>query len=131
MELVNELARFTPDGDDDGALCQEAWEAVVRLMAPITPHAAEGLWQRLGHEGSVFAAGWPVVDETALEREAVTIVVQVNGKVRARIETPPGSDREDLERIALADDNVARFVDGKTVHKVVVVPDKLVNIVAR
>jgi leucyl-tRNA synthetase len=130
MEFTNHLNRFTPDDDNDRLLCQEAWESVVRLIAPVTPHIAESLWQMLGREGSVFAAGWPEVDESALVRQAVTIVVQVNGKVRGRIEAAPASPRDQLQEAALAEENVARFVDGKTIRKVIVVPNKLVNIVA-
>ena len=129
MELSNELQRFKPADDNDRALCQEAWETVVRLIAPVTPHIAEVLWADLGHQGSVFAAGWPEVDPAALIRDAVTVVVQVNGKVRARLDTEPGSSRERLTDLALAEDNVARFVSGKPIRKVIVVPDKLVNIV--
>ena len=130
MEFCNHLARFGGEGPTERALRQEAWEAVVRLIAPVTPHVAEALWQRLGQTGSVFEAGWPAVDDAALARQSVELVVQVNGKVRGRIELPPGSDRERVEQVALANDNVARFVDGKTVRKVIVVPEKLVNIVA-
>ncbi len=130
MEFCNHLNRFGAATDGRRALCQEAWEGIVRLIAPVTPHIAEKLWQDLGHSDSVFEAGWPQVDKTALVRQAVTIVVQVNGKVRGRIEAAPGSGREDIESAALADENVVRFVAGKTIRKVIVVPDKLVNVVA-
>ncbi len=130
MEFTNHLNRFEPRDDNDRLLVQEAWESVVRLIAPVTPHIAESLWQSLGRDGSVFDAGWPAVDETALVREALTIVVQVNGKVRGRIQAAPSSPKELVEEAALAEENVARFVDGKTIRKVIVVPDKLVNIVA-
>jgi leucyl-tRNA synthetase len=130
MEFCNSLGRFQATSEGDRQLCQEAWVSVVRLIAPVTPHIAEVLWRDLGCDGSVFEAGWPEVDESALVRQQVTIVVQVNGKVRGRIQTAPGSDRDQVEADALAEDNVARFVDGKTVRKVIVVPDKLVNIVA-
>lgn len=130
MEFSNHLGRFKPQSDADHDLVQEAWEGVVRLIAPVTPHVAEVLWRDLGREGSVFDAGWPAVDESALVRQAVTIVIQVNGKVRGRIETSPGSEREAVKQMALADENVARFIAGMTVRKVIVVPDKLVSIVA-
>jgi leucyl-tRNA synthetase len=130
MEFCNQLTRSSGDDAGHRALRQEAWEAIVRLIAPVTPHIAEALWERLGQTGSVLEAGWPEVDELALERQSVELVVQVNGKVRGRIELPPGSDRESVEQAALANDNVARFVGAKTVRKVIVVPEKLVNIVA-
>jgi leucyl-tRNA synthetase len=129
MEFCNELQRFEADDEPARALVQEAWESVVRLIAPVTPHLAESLWRDLGHEGSVFEAGWPEVDETALERAAVTVVVQVNGKVRGRVDVAPGADQDSVQAAALADDNVARHVQDKTVRKVILVPDKLLNIV--
>jgi leucyl-tRNA synthetase len=129
MECCNRLARFQPSGDNDRALVHECWASLVRLIAPVTPHLSEALWKQLGGCESVFDAGWPIIDESALARQAVTIVVQVNGKVRGRIEAAPGSDRGTLEQMAQAEANVARFIADKTVRKVIVVPDKLVNIV--
>ncbi len=131
MECSNRLARFEPDDDNARALVQECWTALVRLIAPVTPHIAEALWRKLGGDGSVFDAGWPAVDESALARQTVTMVVQVNGKVRGRIEAAPGSARDVVESQARAEPNVARFLADKTIAKVIVVPDKLVNIVAR
>ncbi|MGY6588866.1 MAG: leucine--tRNA ligase [Wenzhouxiangella sp.] len=129
MEFSNKLNRFEPANEQDQALVQECWEGLARLIAPVTPHLAESLWQRLGCQGSVFEAGWPEVDPAALVRDSITVVVQVNGKVRGRIEAEPGSPRDVLEQAALNDENVQRFVADKTVRKVIVVPDKLVNIV--
>ncbi|QKK01763.1 MAG: leucine--tRNA ligase [Pseudomonadota bacterium] len=129
MEFCNQLQRFDPVGEIERRLVQEAWETVVRLIAPVAPHIAEVLWQKLGRTGSVFDAGWPKVDREALTRAAVTIVVQVNGKVRGRVEVPTGADEAAVKAVALEDDNVARFVAGKKLHKVVYVPDKLLNIV--
>jgi len=130
MEFSNHLQRFSPSSEAERAVVQEAWEGVVRLIAPVTPHISEALWSRLGHEGSVFEAGWPDVDESALVRDQITMVVQVNGKVRGRIEVAPGSDRERVEAAALADENVSRSLSDLEVRKVIVVPDKLVSIVA-
>ncbi|RFF28422.1 MULTISPECIES: leucine--tRNA ligase [unclassified Wenzhouxiangella] len=129
MEFCNELQRFEPGDEPGRELVQEAWESVVRLIAPVTPHIAEALWRDLGREGSVFQAGWPAVDESALTRAAVTVVVQVNGKVRGRVQVAPGSDKEAVQAAAMADDNVARHVQDKTIRKVILVPDKLLNIV--
>ncbi len=131
MECCNRLARFEPADANARALVQECWTSLVRLIAPVTPHVAEALWQQLGGTGSVFDAGWPALDDAALARQAVTVVVQVNGKVRGRIEVAPGSARDALEQQARAESNVARFLADKTIVKVIVVPDKLVNIVAR
>jgi len=129
MECSNLLARFEPANPAEQAVAREGWEALVRLIAPVTPHIAQVLWQALGHDDSILGAGWPAIDETARVQQQVTVVVQVNGKVRGRIQTAPGADREHLQQQALADENVARHVEGKTVRKVIVVPDKLVNIV--
>ena len=129
MECSNHLSRFDAGSDGDRAVLREGWETLVRLIAPVTPHIAQALWQALGHDGDILAAGWPEVDESALVQQQVTVVVQVNGKVRARIQAPPGSGRDALQERALADDNVARFVADNHLRKVIVVPDKLVNIV--
>ena len=129
MEFCNELQRFEADDEPARLLMQEAWESVVRLIAPVTPHLAEALWRDLGQDGSVFEGGWPSVDDAALERAIVTVVVQVNGKVRGRVEVAPGADRDSVQAAAMADDNVVRHVEDKTVRKVILVPDKLFNIV--
>ena len=129
MEFSNSLNRFKPVSEDDEALVQECWEGLVALIAPVTPHLAEALWARLGQSGSVFQAGWPAVDPAALVRDQVTMVVQVNGKVRARLEVEPGAPRDQLEAMALNEENVKRFIEGKEIRKIIVVPDKLINIV--
>ncbi|MEM1080284.1 MAG: leucine--tRNA ligase [Pseudomonadota bacterium] len=133
MECSNYLSRYQhqtePSDDMAQAVAREGWTALVRLIAPVTPHIAQVLWHKLGHSETVLEAGWPSVDEAARVQDLVTIVVQVNGKVRARIEAAPGTDRAALERTALEEENVVRFTADQTVRKVIVVPDKLVNIV--
>ena len=89
------------------------------------------LWHKLGHTEAVIDAPWPVVDENALTRDSLEIVVQVNGKVRAKIEVGVDESRDSVERKALDNDKVQRFIDGKTIAKVIVVPGKLVNVVAK
>jgi leucyl-tRNA synthetase len=130
MELLNEIAkrgeRSTPTGL---AVEREALEAAVLLLAPVVPHASHALWRALGHDTPVIDAPWPRADESAMQRSHIELVLQVNGKLRARISVPSEAPREELERLALADENVQRFVDGKPVRKVVVVPGKLVNVV--
>ncbi|GEN22420.1 leucine--tRNA ligase [Halomonas cupida] len=130
MELTNAIGRFTDTTPQGLAVVREAVEACVLLLAPITPHACHALWQELGHDEPVIDAEWPQVDESALKRDSVEVVVQVNGKLRARIEVPADADKAAIETQAMAEDNVQRHVDGKTVRKVIVVPGKLVNIVA-
>jgi leucyl-tRNA synthetase len=129
MECSNHLSRFEPGDPVERAVAREGWAALVRLIAPITPHIAQSLWEAMGHDEDILAAGWPTVDDEARRQQRTTVVVQVNGKVRGRIEMPPGASRESLHAAALAEENVARFVADHEVRKVIVVPDKLVNIV--
>jgi leucyl-tRNA synthetase len=129
MELVNGIYTFEPKGQYPGVL-REAIEAVVRLLAPFVPHISEELWSALGNETGVGEAGWPAWDDQALVEEEKTIVVQVNGKVRGKVTVAADADDEALRKAALVEDNVLRFLEGKTVRKVVVVPGRLVNVVA-
>jgi leucyl-tRNA synthetase len=129
MELTNMLARFNGRDAQSRAVLQEAWLAVVRLMAPIAPHIGEELWSALGGEGHLYKASWPAVDEAAREKSQVTLVVQINGKLRAKLELAPGADRDSTLEAALAIDNVQRHIGDKQVRKVIHVPDRLLNIV--
>jgi leucyl-tRNA synthetase len=129
MELCNEVARLDDDSAQGRAVTREALDAVVRLLCPIVPHICHALWRRLGETSDVMYAPWPAVDEAALARDSIEIVVQVNGKVRARMQVAANADREALESAALAQENAQRFIEGKAVRKVIVVPEKLVNIV--
>ncbi len=128
MELVNGIYAFEAKGQYPGVL-REAIEAVVRLLAPFVPHIAEELWSALGHGTGVAEAGWPAWDAQALVEEEKTIVVQVNGKVRGKVTVPADADDDAVKKAALGEDNVIRFLEGKTVRKVVVVPGRLVNVV--
>jgi len=129
MELVNAANRFEGENQRDRAVLQELWEAVVLMLAPIVPHLAQVLWEVLGHQQPVHECAWPGVDQLALQQRQVEIVVQVNGKLRGRIQAPPDASREQLERAAMAEPRVARWLQGQQVRKVVVVPERLVNIV--
>jgi len=129
MELVNALGRYEAASESARAVRQEALSVIVRVLSPIVPHVTHELWQQLGGEGAVAEADWPEVDESALSADEVELVVQVNGKLRGRIRVPAGADREAIEQAALAEDNVKRHIDGQAVRKVIVVPDKLVNVV--
>jgi len=130
MELCNELGKLDSNDPQDQAVMAEALKAVVLMLCPIVPHASHYLWPQLGGEGEVMNAPWPQVDEAALTRDSVDIVVQVNGKVRAKMSAPADADKAAVEALALEQDNVKRFLDGVAVRKVIVVPGKLVNIVA-
>ncbi|KAA1189976.1 leucine--tRNA ligase [Pseudohalioglobus sediminis] len=129
MELCNELGKLD-DSDQSRAVMAEALRSVVLMLNPIVPHACHALWPALGGEGDVLNADWPEVDEAALVRDSIDMVVQVNGKVRARMQVPADAGKESIEAAALEQDNVQRFLEGVTVRKVIVVPGKLVNIVA-
>ena len=130
MELCNELGKLDCNDAQDQAVMAEALKAVVLMLCPIVPHASHYLWPQLGGEGEAMNAPWPDVDEAALARDSIDIVVQVNGKVRAKMSAPADADKAAVEALALEQDNVQRFLDGVTVRKVIVVPGKLVNIVA-
>ena len=130
MELMNALDDL-PLPEDAGAprraLTRATIETAVLLLSPFAPHIAEELWQELGHAPSVLAAPWPEVDPIALERATIELAVQVNGRVRGHIEVPSEADRDEVEAAARADPKVARWIEGGTVRKVVVVPGRLVN----
>jgi leucyl-tRNA synthetase len=128
MELVNAIYAFE-DKARQPAVLREALETVVRLLAPFVPHLAEELWSCLGYEDGIERAGWPAWDAAALVEDVKVIVVQVNGKVRGKITVAADADEETVQQAALAEENVARFIAGKTVNKVVVVPGRLVSVV--
>ena len=131
MELLNHVAKFDDMSDQGRAVRHEALEAMVLLLNPVTPHVSHALWQALGHPETLLEdVPFPVADPAALARDAVTLAVQVNGKLRGTIEVPVNVDKAEAERLALAEPNVAKFLDGLAVRKVIVVPGKIVNIVA-
>ena len=129
MELCNELGKLDSD-DADRAVMDEALHAIVLMLNPIVPHVCHALWPTLGGVGDILNAPWPVVDNSALTRDSVEMVVQVNGKVRAKMEVPADADKDAIEAQARSQQNVSRFLEGLSVSKVIVVPGKLVNIVA-
>jgi len=131
MELLNVVAKFDDTGDAGRALRHEALETMVLLLNPFTPHTSHALWQTLGHaETLVEDVPWPQADPAALVRDSVVLAVQVNGKLRGTLEAAPDAPREQLEAQAMVLPNVVAAMEGKSVRKVVVVPGKIVNIVA-
>ena len=130
MTLMNVLEKASQATAQDRALLHEGLETVTLLLAPITPHISHELWQQLGHTDAVIDAGWPVLDESALVQDSLQLVIQVNGKLRGQIDMPASASREEIEAAARVNENVLRFTDGLTIRKVIVVPGKLVNIVA-
>ncbi|WOX07314.1 leucine--tRNA ligase [Microbulbifer pacificus] len=131
MELLNEVGKVAERDSANGlAVEREALQAAVMLLAPVTPHICHELWKLLGNGSELVDTQWPQVDEKALVRSTITLVVQVNGKLRAKLEVAADTDKATLEKMALEDENVVKFTDGLTVRKVIVVPGKLVNVVA-
>jgi leucyl-tRNA synthetase len=137
MELVNALHEFEREsfdivaGAERAALLREAVETTLLLLGPVCPHMTEELWQALGHGDSLFRQAWPAADPGALVREQVTVVVQVDGKVRSRLTVDVGTPEQAVREQALAEDKVRPWIGGREVAKVVIVPGRLVNIVTR
>ena len=129
MELLNAINKFEDASEAGRAVEREALEAVVVMLSPMTPHICHALWQQLGHATALIDQAWPEFDETALELDMIELVVQVNGKLRGRVSVPADADKAAIEELAVADENVQRFVDGQDIRKVIVVPGRLVNIV--
>ncbi|MBU0901570.1 MAG: leucine--tRNA ligase [Gammaproteobacteria bacterium] len=130
MTLMNVLEKASQATGQDRALLQEGLETVALLLAPITPHISHQLWQELGRDGVMIDTPWPQVDESALVQDTLTLVIQVNGKLRGQIEVSASASREEVEASARSNESVLRFTEGLTIRKVIVVPGKLVNIVA-
>jgi leucyl-tRNA synthetase len=136
MELVNALYGFEAAtaeaaGPERAGLLREAVQTVLLLLGPFCPHASEELWSQLGHTESLFMQRWPVADPAALRREEVTIVVQVDGKVRGRLVVEIDAPDDDVKPLALVDEKVRPWVEGRQVERVVVVRNRLVNVVTR
>mgnify|MGYP000736907076 FL=1 len=130
MELLNETGKLSDKEPQSIAVRHEALTSAVLLLAPIAPHICHRLWNLLGHSGAVADADWPTLDESALVRSSIEMVVQVNGKVRGKIQVAADAAKEAVEKLALDDSNVQRFTEGATIRKIIVVPGRLVNIVA-
>ena len=129
MELVNTLSKFVDESDNGKAIRQEALEAIVLMLAPIVPHICHQLWLDLGYQQAVVSVAWPQVDESALEQDTIELVIQVNGKLRSKISVSIIASSEEIQAQALNDELALRFIDGKPIRKVIIVPKKLINIV--
>jgi leucyl-tRNA synthetase len=130
MELLNDISQLSGNDAQSIAVKHEALTSAILLLAPIVPHICHSLWQKLGNTDSIAEATWPEVDATALVQSSIELVVQVNGKVRGKIQVAIDEPKDAIEQIALNEPNVQRFTEGNTVRKVIVVPGRLVNIVA-
>ena len=137
MELLNALSEFTIEPPSASSAqvfaAREAIEALVVMLAPFSPHVAEEMWEGLGHEGGLLKTSnvWPVADPELARKEELEIPVQVNGKLRSRVVVPPDISEADLRALALADTKVQSFIDSHEVVKVIVVPQRLVNVVVK
>jgi leucyl-tRNA synthetase len=129
MELLNAVYRFDDMSPAGRSVAGEALDAIVLLLAPIVPHIAHELWQVLGHSTPLVYERWPFADEAAMAKEMLEIVVQVNGRLRGRVSVAADADREAVKQLAMADENVRRFVADNTIRKIIVIPGRLVNIV--
>ncbi len=129
MELINTLSKFNDDSDNAYAVRQEVLEAIVLMLAPMVPHICQQLWLELGHQEAATTLRWPEVDDTALLQDSLELMVQINGKLRSKISVLATATAAEIEAFALADEQVIRFIDQHVVKKVIVVPNKLVNIV--
>ncbi len=129
MKILNTLGRLE-DAAGAAELRREGLSILLRLLAPVAPHVTHHLWCELGFGDDIVDAPWPEVDEAALQRDSIELAVQVNGKLRGQIEVAADADQAAVETAALAEPNVARFIEGKTLRKIIVVPGRLVNVVA-
>ncbi|WP_313799454.1 leucine--tRNA ligase [Cytobacillus sp.] len=127
---ISQLMVFINEAYKSTVLPKQYIEGFIKLLSPITPHVAEELWEKLGHNGTIAYEAWPAFDEAKLVDDEVEIVIQINGKVKAKLRVPSDAQKDALEKIAMDDDKVKEQIDGKTIRKVIAVPGKLVNIVA-
>jgi leucyl-tRNA synthetase len=129
MELTNALVKFDDNTDNGLAVSQEGWQAIIKMLSPIVPHITQELWNKLGNKGLIVDVQWPTYDESAMVRDELKLMVQVNGKLRAKINVSADANKDEIEAMALNDENVKKFSEGQTIRKVIVVPGRLVNIV--
>jgi len=130
MELMNALQKFDDASEQGRAVRHETLELIVQMLAPIAPHVCHTLWQELGHQDALIDHPWPHPDPQALVQDRIEVVVQVNGKLRSKIEVSATAAKEEIERLALADATIQKWIEGKPVRKVIVPPgNKLVNVV--
>ena len=131
MEFVNELYRYKELPDVNEGLINACIEKLVLILSPFTPHVCEEMWEYLGHTGSLYNVGWPAYDESALVKDSVEIVIQINGKVKEKMSVASGLGRDELQKTVMESEAAVRAVDGRNIVKVIAVPDKLVNIVVK
>ena len=129
MELLNTVVKFSDDSSIGHNIKQEVYDNMVLMLSPIIPHLSHQLWKELGHEDIILDAVWPQLDETALVQDSIEMVIQVNGKLRAKIQVSADADKASCESMAVGNEQVKKFIGDQPIRKVIVVPKKLVNIV--
>ena len=127
---ISQLMVFINEGYKANHIPKKYAEGFVKLLSPVAPHLGEELWERLGHSNTISYEAWPTYDESKLVEEEVEVALQVMGKVRSKRNVPKDMAKDELEKTALADETIKKWIEGKTIRKVIVVPGKLVNIVA-
>lgn len=133
MELVNDMFTYKDElvkTENGKVILSSAMATVITLLSPITPHICEEFWHDLGFSTSISAEEWPSYKEEALEKDVLTIVIQINGKLRGKIDVPASASKEDIEKTAKEEPNIQKHLEGLTIRKIIVIPQKLVNIVA-
>jgi len=129
MELSNALSQAKDDSDNGRAIMREGLETSILLLSPIVPHITDALWREFGHTEPVIDAAWPEIDDSALVQNELQLIVQVNGKLRAKITVVIDADKKQIEETAISNENVQKFIANKEIRKIIVVPGRLVNIV--
>ncbi len=129
MELVNEVSAFNLNDELDRQVIKEAIESILLLLSPIVPHICHQLWLDINQAEPIIDAEWPIFDPSLLKSQTSLVVIQVNGKLRSKLEVDVSISEDDLKSMALSDDKVMRFIEGKEIKKIIVIPEKLVNIV--
>ena len=131
MELLNTTSEYADRGQEpEPGLLREVLESIALLLSPFAPHYCEEMWEILGHSDQLTFVQWPTFDPDLAREEEIEIVVQVNGKTRSRFLASPGISKENMQKLALEDEKAKSHIDGKTIRKIIVVAEKLVNIVA-
>ena len=130
MELVNAMTKYEALKEKNGKLFKEAVKTLIKLLAPCIPHFAEELWEGLGNNTSIFKAEYPTFDPQKLVKDEIEYAVQINSKLKTRITLSKSLSKEQIEEIVLKDENVVTALNGATVKKVIVIPGRLVNIIA-
>ncbi len=131
MELVNEMYRYKELEDINLGLLADATDKLVRMLSPFVPHIAEEMWQGLGHTESIYTAPWPEYEQSALIKETLEVVLQINGKVREHVEVQAGLSKDEFEAVVMNNNNVKSILEGKEILKIIAVPDKLLNVVIK